>query len=61
MSPHQVMSEGQPTQIGRYEVQSELGRGGFGRVYRAYDPALQRHVALKLIGGEGGSTTPRLR
>lgn len=26
-----------------------MGRGSFGEVYRAFDPALQRHVALKLL------------
>jgi len=26
-----------------------VGRGSFGEVYRAFDPTLQRHVALKLL------------
>jgi serine/threonine-protein kinase len=35
--------------IGKYELRSEIGRGGFGRVYRAYDPTVDRFVALKVL------------
>ena len=38
-----------PTQIGRYRVESELGRGAAGLVYRAYDPKICRVVAIKLL------------
>jgi hypothetical protein len=39
--------------IGRYEVQAELGRGGFGRVYRAFDPTVGRAVAIKTLHADG--------
>ena len=40
------------SRIGKYTVESELGRGGFGRVYRAYDPDVQRPVAIKVLTAE---------
>ena len=37
-----------PQQIGRYQIKSLLGHGGFGSVYLAYDGHLQRPVAIKV-------------
>jgi serine/threonine protein kinase len=35
--------------FGRYRLDSELGRGAVGVVYRGFDPRMSRHVAVKLI------------
>ncbi|NTW02176.1 MAG: serine/threonine protein kinase, partial [Oscillochloris sp.] len=36
--------------LDNYEVRGLLGSGGMGSVYKGYDPALDRDVAIKVIG-----------
>jgi len=35
--------------LGKYQIVGEIGRGGMAIVYKAFDPGLQRHVALKVL------------
>jgi serine/threonine protein kinase len=46
------MSPGRPasqSSFGPYEILASLDRGGAGEVYRAWDPRLEREVALKIL------------
>ena len=38
--------------IGRYEIIKQVGKGGMGEVFLAFDPDCQRQVALKIIKKE---------
>ncbi|HEY4117040.1 MAG TPA: serine/threonine-protein kinase, partial [Byssovorax sp.] len=44
--------------VGRYVVLDKLGSGGMGVVYAAYDPELDRRVAVKLMQANRDGSTP---
>jgi eukaryotic-like serine/threonine-protein kinase len=48
------------TKLGPYEIQSPLGAGGMGEVYRALDTRLDRTVAIKVLPSHL-SSSPELK
>ncbi len=48
------------TKLGPYEIQSPLGEGGMGEVYRARDTRLERSVAIKILASHL-SSSPELK
>ena len=49
------------TKLGPYEIQSPLGAGGMGEVYRARDARLRRDVAIKVLPEALAKDADRLR
>lgn len=54
-----VAGPGESVTLGRFRLRGELGRGGSGIVYRAYDPGLEREVAVKMLYQSHDSTAIR--
>jgi len=48
------------TRLGPYEIQSAIGAGGMGEVYRATDTKLKRQVAIKILPPALGIAPERL-
>ncbi len=48
------------TSLGSYELQSRLGGGGMGEVWKAYDPKLQRTVAIKALKDQTEDAASRI-
>ena len=55
------MSLASGTKLGPYEIQSPLGAGGMGEVYRARDSRLDRIVAVKVLPASFAADAERLR
>ncbi len=47
-----------PAMVGRYRLEEQLGVGGMGVVWAAWDPMLERRVAIKLMRPEVGEHGP---
>src|SRR5262245_27966828 len=48
--------------LGDYQIEEVIGQGGMGVVLKAYEPALHRHVAIKVLAPTlAGSATARRR
>ncbi len=47
--------------LGSYELIERIGAGGMGEVWRALDPALGRHVAIKILSPQFARDQDRLR
>ncbi len=41
-----------PSKLGHFNLLEEIAHGGMGTVYRAFDPTLNREVAIKVLRGE---------
>jgi len=61
-APPRARPSDRPERVGRYIVIERLGAGAMGAVYAAYDPELDRKVAIKLLlpGTGGGDAQARL-
>ena len=49
------------TRLGPYEIDSLIGAGGMGEVYRARDPRLGRQVAIKTLSGTAAADPERIQ
>ena len=55
------MSISTGTHLGRYEIRSQISKGGMGEVYLAHDTKLERSIALKILPSDVASNEERMR
>ncbi|MCM2317551.1 MAG: protein kinase, partial [Thermoanaerobaculia bacterium] len=49
------------TRLGRYEIRHRIGSGGMGEVYLAWDPELEREIAIKVLRADRDESAERTR
>ena len=55
--PHMALERG--TRLGPYQIESPIGAGGMGEVYKATDTRLERTVAIKVLPAHVASDPER--
>lgn len=59
-SPTPTSAPTLPKALGRFRIEALLGGGSFGTVYRAFDPLVGEHVALKVLRPELSRNTEQM-